>query len=73
MATNTYSTAATAQRSAPVFTNTVLGSLRRTMHRWQEQSRIRAELNMMSNRELADLGLVASDINDVAAGRYRRD
>ncbi len=72
MATNSYTTTA-AQRSAPITGSSVFGGLRRTLQRWQEQSRIRAELNMMSHRELADLGLMASDINDVATGRYRRD
>jgi uncharacterized protein YjiS (DUF1127 family) len=40
--------------------------------RSQEQARIRNELSQMSARELADLGLMTSDINDVAAGTYRR-
>ena len=71
MATNTYSTAAPAQRSA-AFGNSILGNLRRSMQRWSEQNRIRTELHMMTARELADLGLAPSDIDDVATGRYRR-
>ncbi|MDT7951697.1 MAG: DUF1127 domain-containing protein [Acetobacteraceae bacterium] len=41
--------------------------------RRQERARIRGELSLMSDRELADLGLVQSDIADVAAGIFRRD
>ena len=41
--------------------------------RHAEQARIREELATMSGRELADLGLSYSDINDVAAGTYRRN
>ena len=37
-----------------------------------EKARIREELETMSGRELADLGLSYSDINDVANGTYRR-
>lgn len=37
-----------------------------------DQARVRSELSHMSSRELADLGLMPSDINDVATGRYRR-
>lgn len=42
------------------------------LERNQEQARIRDELSHMSSRELADLGLMQSDINDVATGNYRR-
>jgi uncharacterized protein YjiS (DUF1127 family) len=42
------------------------------LERNQEQARIHDELSHMSSRELADLGLMHSDINDVAAGTYRR-
>lgn len=40
--------------------------------RWSEQSRIRAELRSMTARELADLGINPSDIDDVARGTFRR-
>lgn len=43
------------------------------LERNQEQARVRDELSHMSSRELADLGLMHSDINDVATGAYRRD
>ena len=42
------------------------------LERNQEQARIRDELSLMNSRELADLGLVRSDIDDVATGAYRR-
>ncbi|RYY16411.1 MAG: DUF1127 domain-containing protein [Alphaproteobacteria bacterium] len=42
------------------------------LERNQEQARIRDELSHMSTRELADLGLMHSDIADVAKGTYRR-
>ena len=42
------------------------------LERNQEQARIRDELSHMSTRELADLGLMHSDIADVANGTYRR-
>ena len=42
------------------------------MERNQEQARIRDELAHMNSRELADLGLMHSDIDDVADGSYRR-
>jgi len=42
------------------------------LERNQEQARIRDELSHMSSRELADLGLMFSDIDHVANGTYRR-
>ncbi len=42
------------------------------LERNQEQARVRDELSHMSSRELADLGLMHSDIDDVATGTYRR-
>jgi uncharacterized protein YjiS (DUF1127 family) len=50
----------------------LLDGLRAAYARWQEQARIRYELQQMTTRELADLGLSPSDINDVASGAYRR-
>ncbi len=55
---------------APIFS--FFSRMISAMERNQEQARIREELSHMSPRELADLGLMASDINDVAAGTYRR-
>ena len=42
------------------------------LERNQEQARIYDELSHMSSRDLADLGLMRSDIADVAKGTYRR-
>ncbi|TAN57719.1 MAG: DUF1127 domain-containing protein [Rhodospirillales bacterium] len=35
-----------------------------------EKSRVRAELTAMDDRELADIGLVRTDIERVAQGRF---
>ena len=51
---------------------TILDNFKRLLRRSNEKSRIAFELNQMSSRELADLGLSPSDIPDVASGRYRR-
>ncbi len=51
---------------------TIMQDLRAAFGRWQERSRIRFELQQMSSRELADLGLNPSDIDDVANGSFRR-
>lgn len=71
MATNTSAASAIGRRPAtgraPMFQN-----LRDAFGRWQERSRIRFELQQMNSRELADLGLNPSDIDDVANGSYRR-
>lgn len=69
MATNTITHSAA---RTTVSGNSFIAAFRRSMHRWSEQSRIRAELNSMSPRELADLGLNPSDIDEVARGTYRR-
>jgi uncharacterized protein YjiS (DUF1127 family) len=42
------------------------------LERHKEQARIHDELSHMSSRDLADLGLMHSDIADVAKGTYRR-
>lgn len=55
---------------APVFS--LFWKMISFLERNQEQARIRDELSHMSNRELADLGLMHSDIADVADGTYRR-
>jgi len=39
--------------------------------KWQERRRIASELQIMSDRELADLGLNRSDIGIVADGTYK--
>lgn len=72
MAINTFITSTAPRTEAPVFGGGIMGSMRRVMHRWSEQARIRAELNAMTARELADLGINPSDIDDVARGTFRR-
>ena len=72
MATTTSAVPAAARRSASGRPAT-FPKLRAAFGRWQEQARIRFELQQMSARELADLGLNPSDIDDVARGTYRRD
>ncbi|QBY00095.1 DUF1127 domain-containing protein [Rhodophyticola sp. CCM32] len=39
---------------------------------WNDARVTRASLSRLSNRELDDLGLVRGDIDDIAAGKYRR-
>ena len=55
---------------APIFN--LFSRIISAFERSAEKARIREELETMSGRELADLGLNFSDINDVAAGTYRR-
>lgn len=55
---------------APIFS--LFWRMISALERNQEQARIRDELSHMSSRELADLGLMQSDITDVANGTYRR-
>lgn len=38
--------------------------------RWRERQRIIAELSVLTDTELADLGITRSDIGSVAAGQY---
>lgn len=42
------------------------------IRRWQRYNRTVSELNNLSNRELADLGLSRSDINRVAREAVRK-
>ena len=72
MAVNAYNSAARAQSPAATTSGSIFGGVRRVWARWQEEARIRGELNTMTTRELADLGLMHADINDVARGTYRR-
>ena len=69
MATST-TTARILPAPEPIFSffSRIISALERN----QEQARVRNELSQMSSRELADLGLLHSDINDVATGAYRR-
>lgn len=69
MATST-TTARFIPAPAPIFS--FFWRIISALERNQEQARIRDELSHMSPRELADLGLMHSDINDVATGTYRR-
>lgn len=55
---------------APIFS--LFWRMISALERNQEQARIRDELSHMDSRELADLGLMRSDIADVANGTYRR-
>ncbi len=68
MATST--TARPLPAPAPIFS--FFWRIISALERNQEQARVRDELSHMSSRELADLGLMHSDINDVATGVYRR-
>lgn len=40
---------------------------------WQERRKISLELGALDDRELADIGLVRSDIDRVASGQYKDD
>lgn len=40
---------------------------------WRENEAARAELNMMSDRELMDIGLTRSDVNRVFEDTYNQD
>ncbi len=71
MAINT-STVTTIGRRPATGRASIIQDLRDAYGRWQERSRIRLELQQMSSRELADLGLSHSDIDDVANGSFRR-
>lgn len=55
---------------APIFS--AFSRLIALFERSSEKARIRHELASMSDRELADLGLNYSDIDDVASGTYSR-
>lgn len=70
MATNTTAVSGVAERRKS--RSVIMHELRATFARWQERARIRFELQQMTTRELADLGLMPSDISDVANGTYRR-
>lgn len=67
------STSTTRLLPAPTPVYSFFARLVGVLERNQEQARIRDELSQMNSRELADLGLTHSDIDDVAAGTYRRD
>ena len=71
MTTNLTATTAIGRRSVTGRTS-LFNDLRLAYARWQERARIRFELRQMNPRELADLGLNPSDINDVANGTYLR-
>ncbi|MGY6696927.1 MAG: DUF1127 domain-containing protein [Roseinatronobacter sp.] len=45
-----------------------LGALFATLKTWNDERITRRELNALSDRELADVGLRRSDIDDVARG-----
>lgn len=70
MATNVTVQTRTVSAAGP--SGSIVRRLRSIVRRWQESARIYGELSQMNSRELADLGLSASDIPDVANGKYRR-
>ncbi|SUZ31064.1 hypothetical protein ROE7235_00796 [Roseibaca ekhonensis] len=49
-----------------------LGALVATLMTWNEQRITRNRLSLLSDRELADIGLNRADIEAVAQGRHRR-
>lgn len=49
-----------------------LGALVATLMTWNMQRTTRNQLNTLSDRELADIGLARTDIEAVAQGRFRR-
>jgi uncharacterized protein YjiS (DUF1127 family) len=49
-----------------------LGALVATLKTWNEQRTTRKQLSLLSDRELADIGLERADINAVAKGQFRR-
>jgi uncharacterized protein YjiS (DUF1127 family) len=59
-------------RRAALGRPSITQNIRAAFSRWQERSRVRFELQQMNIRELSDLGLNPSDIDDVADGTYRR-
>jgi uncharacterized protein YjiS (DUF1127 family) len=38
---------------------------------WLEAQRVRASLEQMTDRELADMGITRSDIGSIVSGRHR--
>ncbi|MBC6437093.1 MAG: DUF1127 domain-containing protein [Rhodobacteraceae bacterium] len=51
---------------------TLISGLAGRIHAWNDARVTRASLSRLSDRELDDLGLVRGDIDDIAAGTYRR-
>ncbi len=51
-----------------MFTDTVISTIRA----WQNRSRVNHELNAMSDRQLADIGISRNDIDAVVSGRLVR-
>lgn len=49
-----------------------LGALVATLKTWNEQRTTRKQLSLLSDRELADIGLERADINAVVKGQFRR-
>ncbi|TVS06142.1 MAG: DUF1127 domain-containing protein [Rhodobacteraceae bacterium] len=47
-----------------------LGALLATLKTWNDERITRRDLNALTDRELADIGLTRGDINDVAQGRF---
>ncbi len=47
-----------------------LGALLATLKTWNDERITRRDLNALTDRELADIGLTRDDINDVAKGRF---
>jgi uncharacterized protein YjiS (DUF1127 family) len=49
-----------------------LGAMIATLKTWNEQRTTRKQLSLLTDRELADIGLERADINAVAKGQFRR-
>ncbi|MCQ8277079.1 DUF1127 domain-containing protein [Acetobacteraceae bacterium KSS8] len=58
--------------SLPVIVKQAVALLMTRRERARAQNRLRWELSQYSDRELGDMGLSRSDIEDVVQGRFRR-
>ena len=47
-------------------------SIINTVRAWNRRNRISYELNSMSERALADVGITRADVANVARGRFKR-
>lgn len=60
-----------AEQARTRYLGTLLRKLWQAVAGWRERAALRAELAGLSDMELADIGLVRSDIEAVVQGRYR--
>lgn len=73
MATQSTTQSDLAATAVPASSSGLWHSVRRRVARWRDANQIAGELQLLSTRELADLGLSQSDIPAVVNGSYRRD